>query len=372
MERITYRRTLDAHKNGIQFTLQGFETADKMSRRIELGIRASGDTIDLPLDYITALMYVTTPNATEPSIIECEIKGNTIIYDALPIVEEGITEMQVKLIQTSPEGAKGVFATPRFAVEVTKSNANDESVTQTPTFTALEDAIARANGVYESRLLRIELSDDCMFRAYYADGNVYETDVLKELFLKGDALLSQSFAKGGTGVRAGEDTDNSMYYANVSKSASIEADNIRTESNEILQEVKLHGVYTAFSIDFETGEAKYISPAYEFVINAQNGELEAIGKAYLPEDTIDLLVQESVEKHTTAIYDAIETEESQRKAEVKVERERIDSLENDMSSLANGMSNYVTNNYLANEYITSGTEEPNSSTKGVFYLKLST
>ena len=372
MERITYRKTLDTHKNGIQFTLQGFETTDKMSRRIELGIRASGDTIDLPLDYITAMVYVTSPNATEPSINSCEIQGNTIVYDVLPIVEEGITKMQIKLIKTSPEGAKSVLASPRFAVEVTKGNADDEGAMQTPTFTALEDAVARANGVYESRLLRIELADDCMFRAYYADGVVYETDVLKELFLKGDALLSQSFAKGGTGVRAGEDTDNSMYYANVSKSAAIEADNIRTDANEILQEVSKHGVYTAFSIDFEKGEVKYISPAYDFVVNQENGELEVIGKAYIPEETIDLLVAESIEKHTTEIYDAIETEETNRKAEVKVERERIDGLSNVVSSLSSGVSNCVTNSYLANEYITYGTEEPTSSTAGVFYLKLST
>lgn len=290
MERIVYRKTLDVHKNGIQFTLQGFETADKMSRKIEISLMASGDTIDFPLEQITAIMYVTTPNATEPSINECTIKDNTIIYDVLPIVEEGITEMQLKLIETGPEGAKSVLATPKFAVEVTKSNTDDESVKQTVTYTALEDAIATAKGVYDSRLLNIQLDSDCMFRAYYADGTVYESDVLKELFLKGDALISQSYARGGTGVRVGEDTDNSMYYSNVSKSASEEAETIRDDAIEVLEEVRLHGVYTAFSVDFETGEVKYVSPSYKFDVNEETGELDAVGVNYVFEDVIRGLV----------------------------------------------------------------------------------
>ena len=75
MERITYRITLDAHKNGIQRTLQGFETADNMARRISVNIMSKGDTYEIPSNNVTALIYVTTPDATEPSINEY------IIYD---------------------------------------------------------------------------------------------------------------------------------------------------------------------------------------------------------------------------------------------------------------------------------------------------
>lgn len=284
MERIVYKKTLDVHKNGIQFTLQGFETADKMARRIELSLMASGDTIDLPLEQMEAIMYVTTPNATEPSINKCTIKDNSIIYDVLPIVEEGITEMQLKLIETRPNGASGVLAPPKFAVEVLKSNADDQSAIQSATYTSLEDAVAKAKATYDARLLRIELDADCMFRAYFADGTTYESDVLKELFLRGDVLLSQSYAKGGSGVRAGEDTDNSMYYSQLAKSSVKEAESIREDNRELLSEVQKHGVYTAFSVDFESGEVKYISPQYRFNINQENGELEALGEAYNPDD----------------------------------------------------------------------------------------
>ena len=87
MEKITYRKTLDVHKNGIQFTLQGFETADKLSRRIEINLTASGDTYELPLEDVVALMYITTPNSEEPSIEECTIKDNIVVYDVLLLFE---------------------------------------------------------------------------------------------------------------------------------------------------------------------------------------------------------------------------------------------------------------------------------------------
>ena len=343
MERITYRKTLDVHKNGIQFTLQGFETADNMSRKIEISLMASGDTIDFPLDNLVAIMYVTTPNATEPSINECTIKDNKIIYDVLPIVEEGITEMQIKLIETRPEGAKGVLAAPRFAVEVTKSNTDDESVKQTTTYTALEDAIAKAKGVYDSRLLRIELDYDCMFRAYYADGTVYESDVLKELFLKGDALLSQSYARGGTGVRTGEDTDNSMYYSNVSLSASTEASAASEKSVDILEEVRKHGVYTAFSVDFETGEVIYISPSYSFKINEENGELEAIGEEYTASDTVEAVVTEWLNSKSATVNSIEEYAATLKNQIIPNLDERLTGAEKDIDDLSEIVADNETN-----------------------------
>lgn len=285
MEQITYRKTLDVHKNGTQFLLQGFETADKLSRVIEISLMASGDAVDFPLERIVALMYVTTPGAEEPSINECTIKDNKVVYEVLPINNEGITTMQLKLIETSPEGAKSVLASPKFAVEVTKSGADDESAEQTKTFTALETAVARAKDVYDGRFLRMELTNDCIFRAYYAGANddhgaIYETDILKKLFHNGNVLLSESFAHGGTGVRSGEDTDNAMYYSNVSKSEALNAKSIMENSEDILEEVKLHGMYTAFSVDFETGEVEYVSPSFKFKVNPETGHLEAEGQSY--------------------------------------------------------------------------------------------
>lgn len=292
MEQITYRKTLDVHKNGVQFMLQGFQTADNLSRVIEISLMASGDAIDFPLEQVEAMMYVTTPNATEPSINKCTIKDNKVVYDVLPIVEEGITTMQLKILTTSPDGARGVLASPEFAVEVAKSSADDGGVIQTTTFTALEDAMAKAKATYDERFLRMELTSDCIFKAYYADGTVYETGLLKKLFYNGNVQLSESYAHGGTGVRAGEDTDNSMYYSNVSRSEALNAKNIMENSEEILENVKLHGMYTAFSVDFESGEVEYVSPSFKFNIDPETGQLDAKGQTYTFNEEIARMVEE--------------------------------------------------------------------------------
>jgi len=292
MERIIYRKTLDVYKNGTQFLLQGFETADKLSRVIEISLMSGGDTYDFPLERVVAMMYVTTPSATEPSINACTIEDNKIVYEVLPIEEEGITTMQIKLIETSIEGAKSVLATPQFAVEVTKSNLDDNGEEVKATFTAIEEFIAKADAAYGRRLERIELTSDCMFKAYYADKTTYETDVLKRLFCKGDVLLSESFAHGGTGVRTGEDTDNSMFYSNVARSEALLAKDIMKNSQEMFEESRLHGIYTAFSVDFSTGEVEYVSPSFSFKVNTETGCLDAEGQAYTFVDEIGRVVQE--------------------------------------------------------------------------------
>lgn len=209
MEKITYRKTLDVHKNGIQFTLQGFETADKVSRQIEISLMASGKAYDLPLEGVVALMYITTPNADEPSIEECTIRDNVIVYDVMPIVEAGITEMQLKLIGTSPKGAKKVLISPRFAAEVTESDARDEGAEQTTSYTAFENAVAKASAVYDSRLLRVEFDDLCVFRAYYADGTVYESDELRRLLLQQhtDVNLASMVTDGIANIAADDVAD---------------------------------------------------------------------------------------------------------------------------------------------------------------------
>ena len=294
MELITYRKTLDVHKNGIQFTLQGFETADNMSRRLEISLMASGDAIDFPLENVVAQMYITTPSAKEPSIEHCTIRDNVVVYDVLPIVEEGITEMQIKLIGASIGGAKRVLTSPRFAVEVLKSNADDGSAVQSTTFTALEDAVAKANAVYNARLVRVEFDEKCIFRAYYADGTIYETDAIKEGLMTGHTLLSKSYAVGDTGTREEEATDNSKYYSNVSRSSAIEAKEGGELASDMLTEVRKHGVYTAFDMDFESGELQYVSPSYDFTVNPESGELDVIGKDYSFEEAVEGIVAEDI------------------------------------------------------------------------------
>ena len=335
MERITYRKTLDVHKNGVQFMLQGFETADNMSRVVEISLMASGDAIDFPLERIVAMMYVTSPGATEPSINECIIEDNKVVYEVLPLTVEGITTMQLKLIETSPEGATSVLASPKFSIEVTRSNVDDNGSELKTTFTAIEDFVAKAEASYSSRLINIELTSDCIFKANYADGTYYETDILQKLFLNGNVELSKSYAMGGTGVRAGEDTDNSKYYSNLAKSEAINAQNIMNDSEEILEEVKLHGIYTAFSVDFETGKVEYVSPSYKFKINTETGNLDAEGQTYTFEEEIERLVVEWLEAKGVRLSEIgkIATEHSRK---INANTEEIEALKIRVTPIENG------------------------------------
>lgn len=347
MERIIYRKTLDLHKSGVQFTLQGFQTADNMARTLELSLMASGDTIDLPLEQLMAVMYVTTPNAIEPSITDCKIKDNTVVCDVPPIVEEGITEIQIKLIETGVEGASGVLATPKFAIEVSKSNMDEEGATQNATFSALETALAKAKGVYDSRVTRIVLSPDCIFSVYYADGTIYTSDALKDVVVNGESLIAKSYARGGTGIRDGEDTDNSMYYSNVSKSASLAANSSVEESKELLEETRKHGIYTAFSIDFETGEIKYISPQYSFNVNEETGELDATGLSYTPSETVEMVVTEWLNSQNATIQ-SHDTKITRLEQEIDSNKGDVDNLSITCDVAFTQLDERITN--LGNEY----------------------
>lgn len=275
MERITYRITLDAHKIGIQRRLQGFMVGDNLSRRLVVGIVASGDTVEIPTDHVTAMMYVMKPSDESPSINECTIEDNTIIYDILPtdLAEEGIVEMQLKLIETSLDGARSVLLSPRFTLEVAESGANDEAVEKTTTFTALENAIAQARTVYDTRILRVEIDEDCTFRVTYADGTVYENDYFKDALYNGNAILSQSFAVGGTGTRDGEDADNSKYYKEMAEAVLAQSLDINEQCIALRDEMVQNSIYTTFTLDFETGCLTYQSQTYSFTID-ENGNLE--------------------------------------------------------------------------------------------------
>lgn len=377
MEQIIYRKTLDVHKNGTQFLLQGFETADKLSRVIEISLMASGDAIDFPLEGLIAMMHVTSPGATEPSIYPCEIKDNKVIYNVLPIKMEGITTMQLEFLEGDIEGAKSVLVSPKFAVEVTNSETNEDGEELNAEFSAIQNFITKAEDAYNSRLERIELTNDCIFKAYYYDGTTYETDILKNLFHGGNSVLSESFAHGGTGTRVGEDSDNSMYYSNLSKSEALNAQKIMENSSDILSEVQKHGLYTTFSVDFTTGEVEYVSPSFDFNINKETGEIEAKARAYTFEATVYDMVDKWIAEHGVTLT------ELQRKAQkhdqdILTHSDDISKLQKDVELIPverggtgattkeEALDNLGALSYSAHEYIGDGKAGPDNANSYTF------
>jgi hypothetical protein len=83
-----------------------------------------------------------------------------------------------------------------------------------------------------------------------------------------------------------------MYYSNVSKSAALNSNQASDRAESLLTEVKKHGVYTAFTTNFESGELEYESPMYTFEVDATTGELLVNGISYSIDNNIKELVRQ--------------------------------------------------------------------------------
>ena len=177
MNKINYRISLDVQKSGVQKTLYGFFAGDVLSRRIAISL-VGGST---PCNYsenVVAMMYVTKPNGTT-SYNHCTVEENTIFYDVLQADTDaaGIVTMQFKVMS-----GETVLYAPEFALEVQTSKNSDTPATTTPTYTALEAALVKAESVYNSRLVSVDITEDLIFIANYADGTTYEDDGLQKAF----------------------------------------------------------------------------------------------------------------------------------------------------------------------------------------------
>lgn len=176
MDKINYRITLDAHKSGVQKTLHGFFAGDVLSRRIVISLVGSSAPCVYGENAI-AMMYVTKPDGST-SFNACAVEENTIFYDVLQAdLTAGIVIMQCKIMCD-----EAVLYAPVFALEVQENMSSDEQTIATPTYTALEEALMKAETVYNERLVSIEISEDLIFTAKYADGSGYVSKEIKNAF----------------------------------------------------------------------------------------------------------------------------------------------------------------------------------------------
>lgn len=301
MERIKYRFSLDTHRTGIQKTLQGFYSPE-VGRALEINLTANGDTLEIPAG-VVANLYLNNGE----DIIPCEIDGNTIICN-IDNTAPGKTEAQLKILEGFTR-AEVLILAPKFAIETWDADGMDDEAMDTDKFSALDQALVRANTVYNTRITRFEVDDELTIRVWYADGSVYESTKLHELYAMGDnavshffAEMSKSWAVGGTGLRDGEDTDNSEYYSKVSNSHAEEAHAAADNGAEILQECREHSIYTKFDVDFETGNLTYMSQNYTFRVDDETGNLivETAG-----EWTPDEITRAALERYMAQYADSV-------------------------------------------------------------------
>lgn len=87
-------------------------------------------------------------------------------------------------------------------------------------------------------------------------------------------LISKSYAVGNSGIRSGENTDNSKYYSEVAGNLVNEAKSALDQAEDTLLQVNQKITDTVFTVNFETGELEYTSPNFIFTINTDTGNLE--------------------------------------------------------------------------------------------------
>lgn len=176
MEKISHRITLDVHKGGIQKVLHGMFTGDVLSRKIVISLVAGSAVCNMD-ENTAAVMYVTKPSGVT-NYGACTVEGNLVTYDILPadIDEPGITQMQLKVVS----GDMVLYA-PMFSVEAQKNSTSDTPAETSPQFSALEQALAQVEEVYNKRIVSVEVEEDYTFVVTYADGETYTSEAFKAL-----------------------------------------------------------------------------------------------------------------------------------------------------------------------------------------------
>ena len=176
MEKISHRITLDVHKGGIQKVLHGMFTGDVLSRKIVISLVAGSAVCNMD-ENTAAVMYVTKPSGVT-NYGACAVEGNLVTYDILPadIDEPGITQMQLKVVS----GDMVLYA-PMFSVEAQKNSSSDTPAETSPQFSALEQALAQVEEVYNKRIVSVEVEEDYTFVVTYADGETYTSDAFKAM-----------------------------------------------------------------------------------------------------------------------------------------------------------------------------------------------
>lgn len=196
MEKLIYRFSLDAHKNGVQKTLQGFETSDSYIRGIEVSLTENSESFDLG-NNVTAMLYIEGQDIPRA----CEIEDGKITYtfQASDITAEGSYNCQLKVIATSVKGAEKVLVSPRFAIEAWESMTNDSIAEATDVFTALEIAVAKADATYKARMTSFAFDDDFVLTVKYGlteDG--YQVVYVTDIFTRAIASIQPTVEVGNT------------------------------------------------------------------------------------------------------------------------------------------------------------------------------
>ena len=140
--------------------------------------------------------------------------------------------------------------------------------TATVAFTIINGAVT-AN-IKAHSITANELQEDYLADIQTAEANAYQS----ELDSEASAILSRSWAVGGTSSRQGEDTNNSMYYAQVAQNLKTDMVTLKENADAILEQATQRLTGLQFMLNFSDGNLYYdISTGIDMQIDNTTGNL---------------------------------------------------------------------------------------------------
>lgn len=173
MDKIVYRFSLDCQRSGAQRFIEGLVQGEVSNRQLVISLTQNGESVTLADNNLVAVM-----NCHEVSH-PCEIKDNKVIYDFQPSDYAIAGESIYQLMIMTAESPRRVLFTPSFYVNV--ADADGDLVGSDEEYSALQEAIRKAEVVYETRLIGITYEDDGSLIFRFADGREMPIDTLKEV-----------------------------------------------------------------------------------------------------------------------------------------------------------------------------------------------
>lgn len=229
MNKLTYRFTLDTHKNGIQRVLQGFETGDTIDRILEISLTANGQVVELS-EADSAVLYVRSAGQVL-SMDATRIEGNTVRcrLSNSSLAVAGMAECQLVVFDSF---ANQLFS-PKFQIEIWQSliALADEAPIPMETYEALQQAISDVDRYRGTVIESIDFKN-----AEEGDYTlVFERrdDTLEVPGLTEKLAQIKEAAKGDKGDQGDAATIEVGSVTTVNSSADAEVENIGDETNAI-------------------------------------------------------------------------------------------------------------------------------------------
>lgn len=133
----------------------------------------------------------------------------------------------------------------------------DNEFTDTPTI-----SMSATGGIVTANVKENSIGDSHLRRNYLADILVAEANAYaSQTNADASATLSHSWARGGTGgSRQGEDTDNSMFYAQQSEASKIAAEQAKTDAENLVDVATRMLTNLTVQVNLTDGHLYYDAP----------------------------------------------------------------------------------------------------------------